>query len=87
MAMQYRAPWWLPGGHLQTIWASVRSRRIEAAPPPLERQRWSTPDGDFVDVDWLTGPCDGGGSLYTSDAADDLSGRSLPITRGLDYPK
>lgn len=60
MAMQYRAPWWLPGGHLQTIWASVRSRRIEAAPPPLERQRWSTPDGDFVDVDWLTGPCDGG---------------------------
>jgi predicted alpha/beta-fold hydrolase len=35
-------------GHLQTIYASL-------APPPrvrLERSRWDTPDGDFVDVDF-----------------------------------
>jgi len=44
----FRSPWWLPGGHLQTIYASL-------APPPriaLERSRWETPDGDFIDVDF-----------------------------------
>jgi len=44
----YAAPAWLPGGHLQTIYASLR-------PPPavkLERERWETPDGDFIDVDF-----------------------------------
>lgn len=43
----YNAPWWLPGGHLQTIYPSLR-------PPPrvsLRRERWRAPDGDFVDVD------------------------------------
>ncbi|OGA06694.1 MAG: alpha/beta hydrolase [Betaproteobacteria bacterium RIFCSPHIGHO2_12_FULL_69_13] len=44
----YTAPWWLPGGHLQTVYASLRP------PPrvPLERERWETPDGDFIDVDY-----------------------------------
>jgi predicted alpha/beta-fold hydrolase len=44
----YQAPAWLPGGHLQTIWPSL-------FPPPrvrLERERWQTPDGDFIDVDF-----------------------------------
>lgn len=44
----FSSPWWLPGGHLQTIYASLR-------PPPrvaLERSRWETPDGDFIDVDF-----------------------------------
>ncbi len=44
----YRAPWWLPGGHLQTLVAAL-------APAPrvaFSRERWDTPDGDFVDVDW-----------------------------------
>jgi len=48
----YRAPWWLPGGHLQSIVPSLR-------PPPrvaLERVRWRTPDGDFVDVDFAGEP-------------------------------
>ena len=44
----YRAPWWLPGGHLQTIAAAL-------APAPqvaFSRETWETPDGDFIDVDW-----------------------------------
>jgi hypothetical protein len=44
----YRAPWWLPGGHLQTIAAAL-------APAPRiawRRERWEAPDGDFVDLDW-----------------------------------
>jgi predicted alpha/beta-fold hydrolase len=48
----FSSPWWLPGGHLQTIYASLR-------PPPrvkLGRERWETPDGDFIDVDFA-GDC------------------------------
>jgi len=48
----YRAPAWLPGGHLQTLYAALR-------PPPrphLARERWETPDGDFIDVDFAGAP-------------------------------
>lgn len=54
--MNYRAPWWLPGGNLQTIWAA---KLAQAGPEPrvtYRRERWSTPDGDFVDVDWQDPP-------------------------------
>ena len=47
----YRAPWWLPGGHAQTIWAARYSRRFIGAAPRFVRERWTTPDGDFIDVD------------------------------------
>ena len=47
----YRAPVWLPGGHLQTIWPALYARRRFHAPRPLHRERWTAPDGDFVDVD------------------------------------
>ncbi|MBL8305771.1 MAG: alpha/beta fold hydrolase [Rubrivivax sp.] len=49
--MHYRAPAWLPGGNLQTIWAATLSRRHLAEPPAFTRERWATPDGDFIDVD------------------------------------
>jgi uncharacterized protein len=51
----YRAPAWLPGGNLQTIWAATRSQRLApgSAPVQYRRERWATPDGDFVDVDHL----------------------------------
>ncbi|HWS05509.1 MAG TPA: alpha/beta hydrolase, partial [Burkholderiaceae bacterium] len=51
--MNYRAPLWLPGGNLQTIWAALVARRVGAVPPRYRRERWDTPDGDFVDVDCL----------------------------------
>jgi hypothetical protein len=51
----YRAPRWLPGGHLQTIYPYL-FRRLPL--PPLRRERWETPDADFVEVDWLDGRAD-----------------------------
>ena len=56
----YRAPRWLPGagalgGNLQTIWPALWSRRFEGVPPDFDRERWNTPDGDFIDVDWMDG--------------------------------
>jgi predicted alpha/beta-fold hydrolase len=51
--MNYVAPWWLPGGNSQTIWAALRARRFLGPVPVFRRERWSTPDSDFVDVDWL----------------------------------
>jgi predicted alpha/beta-fold hydrolase len=47
----YRPPWWLPGAHLQTIWPLAR----KGPPPAWLRERWETPDGDFIDLDWLAG--------------------------------
>jgi predicted alpha/beta-fold hydrolase len=60
----YRAPAWLPGGNLQTIWAATRSRRHLGPPPQFNRERWATPDGDFIDVDHLlpTGAADAPGA-------------------------
>lgn len=49
----YRAPRWLPGGHLQTIWPSLFSRPWQRETPPYRRERWTTPDEDFVDLDHL----------------------------------
>jgi predicted alpha/beta-fold hydrolase len=51
--LNYTAPWWLPGGNLQTIWPALYARRTFGAPPDYRRERWQTPDGDFIDVDWL----------------------------------
>jgi predicted alpha/beta-fold hydrolase len=50
----YRAPWWLPGGHLQTLYGPL----FGGARVDWKRERWDTPDGDFIDVDRLPGPAD-----------------------------
>ncbi len=55
----YRAPWWLPGGNLQTIWPALYARRTQGPAPTYRRERWTTPDADFVDVDWLDGAAPG----------------------------
>ncbi|MFT3813266.1 MAG: alpha/beta fold hydrolase [Acidovorax sp.] len=54
--MKYVAPWWLPGGHLQTIWPALFAGRVLGVPPVYRRERWDTPDGDFIDVDFLDAP-------------------------------
>ena len=45
----YRAPAWLPGGNLQTLYPALLARRPAVH---YRRQRWDTPDGDFIDLDW-----------------------------------
>lgn len=49
--MTFIPPWWLRNRHLQTVWGPLLRRRRLA----LRRQRLDTPDGDFVDLDWLDG--------------------------------
>ena len=49
--MHYRAPAWLPGGHAQTIWSALYARRRSGPSLPKQRERWVTPDDDFIDVD------------------------------------
>jgi len=51
--MNYVAPFWLPGGNLQTIWPALYSRRVFGPHPQYRRERWTTPDADFIDVDFL----------------------------------
>jgi uncharacterized protein len=63
LLQQHRAPRWLLGGrsglgdgawggNLQTIWPALRSKRLRDGPLTWRRQRWGTPDGDFVDIDF-----------------------------------
>ena len=47
----YRAPKWLPGGHAQTIYPLL----IKPELPAYRRERRTTPDGDFIDMDWIDG--------------------------------
>lgn len=54
----YRSPRWLVGGNLQTIWPALFSRRFLGPRPVYARERWATPDGDFVDVDRLASPAE-----------------------------
>lgn len=60
--MFYDAPWWLPGGNLQTIYAALRSQRYLAEAPSFRRERWTTPDDDFVDVDFARHASTGAGA-------------------------
>jgi predicted alpha/beta-fold hydrolase len=48
----YQAPWWLPGGNVQTIYAAKVAKRHTGQMARWRRERWLTPDQDFIDVDW-----------------------------------
>ncbi len=47
--IRYHPPKWLPGGHAQTLYPLL----IKPEPLPYRRQRCDTPDGDFIDLDWI----------------------------------
>lgn len=46
----YRPPRWLPNAHIQTIVPALLARAPRVA---YRRERWTTPDGDFIELDWL----------------------------------
>ena len=46
----FHPAWWLPGAHGQTIAGRVLRR---PRPPAFRRERLETPDGDFLDLDWV----------------------------------
>lgn len=46
-AVIYSPAWWIPGGHLQTLWGKLFRRQV---PAPTVLDRWDTPDGDFVEL-------------------------------------
>jgi len=48
----YRPPFWLFNGHLQTLWPVWKTLRLPSIAWP--RERWDTPDGDFIDVDCIS---------------------------------
>ena len=50
MNTTFKAPFWLPDGHFQSIYPSV-FRKIKDI--NYERERLELPDGDFLDLDWL----------------------------------
>lgn len=51
-----RPPGWQRNGHWQTIGAALWARRGVAATLAWQRERWTTPDGDFIDVDHIVPP-------------------------------
>jgi uncharacterized protein len=52
-AHSYTPAWWVPGAHLQTLWGKLFRH---SAPAPTRRERWDTPDGDFLALDRLVRP-------------------------------
>ena len=51
-SLPYASPWWLPGGHLQTIYPALALAKPAVA---YRRERWAAHDGDFIDVDFVDG--------------------------------
>lgn len=81
----YRAPAWLPGGHLQTVYPLL----IEPDDHPYRRERWETPDGDFIDLDWnahVPPPAEPGADPATGPAPSSTSLRNplLILFHGLE---
>ncbi len=46
----YRPKWWLRNGHINTLYTYFY-RKLST--PDYTRERWDTPDGDFIDLDFI----------------------------------
>ncbi len=38
---------------MQTIWGALYAKRMRGARPEFRRERWTAPDSDFIDIDFL----------------------------------
>jgi predicted alpha/beta-fold hydrolase len=56
----FEPAWWAAGPHMQTLAGRFMRPELEL---PLERERWDTPDGDFLDLDFSPEPETPDGSL------------------------
>lgn len=54
--LEYAPPSWALNAHIQTVVAAKLSARPRVA---YRRERWETPDADFIDADWVGEPEDG----------------------------
>lgn len=52
MTTSFQPAWWCRGRHAQTLWGALFRPTPHV---PLRRERWETPDGDFLDVDRVKG--------------------------------
>jgi predicted alpha/beta-fold hydrolase len=57
---RYRPAWWLPGGHLQTLWGKFGRRRVRIE---TTRELLTAPDGDLLELHHLAGADDAPGVL------------------------
>lgn len=78
----YRAPRWLPTAHAQTIVPALFAQRPAVK---YRRERWTTPDGDFIDLDWLAYDMDGEGNQRADSSAATVNA-SHPAPRELRNP-
>jgi uncharacterized protein len=56
--LNLKTPSWLAlpgllGGNVQTLWGALAATKESGGPVHYQRQRWTTPDQDFIDLDWL----------------------------------
>ena len=47
---KFKTPIWLVGGHIQTIYPA---KLLNIPAPDFRRERWTTPDHDFIDIDFI----------------------------------
>jgi predicted alpha/beta-fold hydrolase len=53
--LTYAPAWWVPGPHLRTMWGRLTRRRLTT---PVRVERWTTPDGDVLELRRLDRPSD-----------------------------
>ncbi len=52
---RYRPAWWLPGGHLQTLWGKFGRRHVQIE---TQRELLTAADGDQIELHHLAGESD-----------------------------
>jgi predicted alpha/beta-fold hydrolase len=79
----YRAPRWLPTAHAQTIVPALFAQRPAVK---YRRERWTTPDGDFIDLDWVSYDAEGenGATAAQTPLSPDPSAPLFVLFHGLE---